>query len=491
MLCIVTFVPSILLYRSYLSYILYDLLLLILDTTHIFYRMKRSVRQYKPSNSLTTSLAEDVFFVLGMQQQVLHGFLVATKLVTTRAGSRMLVQGLVSLLSIVQESQRRYQQHVLWSSASLEDSCAAANDFFRMSEQMEEFTCTLLQKYPFLAKADEEWEAAAVECKCREMIVQFSRDAVCAAEQVQVVLFRHGIHPSSVASDLFSVMWEDDWTHNQVALQLVHIADDYLTDCQEYLETDFLYHKAVVVTLKAVVCFYVRCLIEKADSVTRRRTNRERLLNRTAVARERRPFRSRKKALIRMLDDIAVVRDFFCDKVSTTTTTSSRGLLRIVTAEIFVLELIHECLEVSPTDSASLESFIVVIHKRTGGDALVTRYFVGDLWLLVTADSDQPHRGKQKRQLLEQTLASLEPDLRMVSNGMNERSSSSTTGIMSQASFVCLSDMLKVMYEDRIAQGVLPLCWPFLPKVMNANGNAVLTEKIRSLTRNIAQLRWR
>jgi hypothetical protein len=44
------------------------------------------------------------------------------------------------------------------------------------------------------------------------------------------------------------------------------------------------------------------------------------------------PFAAAKKALIRMLDDIAVLRlrDFFCDKVLTTL---SPGLLHIVTAE--------------------------------------------------------------------------------------------------------------------------------------------------------------
>jgi hypothetical protein len=96
----------------------------------------------------------------------------------------------------------------------------------------------------------------------------------------------------------------------------------------------------------------------------------------SVAAKRRRPFRSRKKALIRVLDDTAVLclRDLFYDKVSTTL---SPGLLRIVTAECFVLELIHECFDRSrlshgfsvagnsPTDSASLETVIVVIHKRT------------------------------------------------------------------------------------------------------------------------------
>lgn len=483
------------------------------------HRMERSVTQSNTTGTLTTSLAEDVFFVLDMQKQVLHGFLVATKLLQseTFAGNRLLVQGLTLLVCQVQSAQRRYKhEHV---HRSLEDMCSAANDFFRMSLLAEDFTANLLKTFPCLDNCNDDDDEQGVmntrihivqlETMLADLVVRFTQDAVYAAEQAHVFIFRNAVRApaSSMEQDLFSDAWLNDWTHNQVALSLVRACNDYLTDCQRYLgattdsvndndnkdddDCNFLYNKAVIVTVKAVVCFYVRCLIEKADSVTRRRKNKERLftLNQAACKGERLPFQNRKKALIRMRDDITVLQDFFRDKVSSVTSASSSSTValdRIVTAEIFVLELIHECLE-QATDSASLEAFIVVIHKRTGADALVTRYLVGDLWLLAGMADDQSSRGKRQ---LNQTLDLLEPDLRMVSNGMKERASF-TAKHSSDVSFVCLGDMLRIMYEDRIAQGVLPLCWPFLPKVVNANGNVVVAEKIRSLTRNIAELRWK
>jgi hypothetical protein len=65
-----------------------------------------------------------------------------------------------------------------------------------------------------------------------------------------------------------------------------------------------------------------------------------------------------------------------------------------------IIETIHECLQTTTlidnehnesggdvtadTSSSSLESFIVVLHKRTGGNPMVpvTRFFMSDLWLL-------------------------------------------------------------------------------------------------------------
>lgn len=424
------------------------------------YSMQHTIAQSETNGTLTTSLAEDIFSLLQLQERVLAGFLVASKLLKTRKGCSMLVTGLLSILTSLQQTQQRHKILLL---TTLEDSCAAANDFWRISEMMEGFSDHLMQTYPFLANAEDEWPAASVRRLAADLVRQFSLDAVHAAERVHVFGMR-SMNQSKIPTDLFSPSWEHDWTHNEVMSAMVETLEDYLADCRVYLATEFLYHKAVVVCSRAAVCCYIRCLIEKADTVTRRRRHRERPKGK--------PFGSRKRALIRMQDDIHMLREFFCDKA-----VGSGALKRIVMGEISVLELIHECLGV--TDSASLETFIVVIHKRTGADSLVTRYFVGDLWLLVAKKSGQ-------RQV-DLALATLEPDLQMVSNGMKERSPKERSA---EVSFVCLGDMLRAMYEDRIAQDVLPICWPFLPKIEQAEGTKIVTEKVRVLTRNIAELRW-
>jgi hypothetical protein len=48
--------------------------------------------------------------------------------------------------------------------------------------------------------------------------------------------------------------------------------------------------------------------------------------------------------------------------------------------------------------------------------------------------------------------------------------------------------MLKVMYEDRLAQGVLPACWTCLPKV-EAEADDIVVKQIRSITRKMAELK--
>jgi hypothetical protein len=274
----------------------------------------------------------------------------------------------------------------------------------------------------------------------------------------------HAVNRTRLPSALFSVSWEDAWTHNEVALKLVDAVDNYLVNIERFLGNELLYNKTLVTACRALVCFYVRCLVEKADSVSRRRRNRDRLCH----AGEKRPFQYPKRALIRMLGDIHVLKEYFLGKAKENT-----AVTRIVSNEIYILELIHECLDANDADF--LENFIVVIHKRTGADTLVTRHFVADLFLLMN----------QERQL-QQTVSLLQQDLHMVSQGMKERKSEKKV----ELSLVNLDEMLRAMYEDRIVQGTLPLCWTCLPKVEAEDGSSeVVSAQIRAITRGFVDLR--
>jgi hypothetical protein len=46
-----------------------------------------------------------------------------------------------------------------------------------------------------------------------------------------------------------------------------------------------------------------------------------------------------------------------------------------------------------------------------------------------------------------------------------------------------------VLYEDRVAQGILPACWACLPKV-ETEGDAIVAEQIRNLTRKMVEMKW-
>jgi hypothetical protein len=406
---------------------------------------------------LTTSLVEDVFTLLHTECSVLADLLKAEGLRDTRSGAVVYADGLAHVLRSLQQTHINCRLLFL---STLADCCAAANDFRRMSDSMERFAASALTMFPCLPNESLE----ALQQRAGDLVTVFSQDAVFAAERTQLFMMRE-VNATSIGTDYFSSAWEDDWTNNEVTLQLSDIFDEYMRRIQKWLGNDYLYHKALVIAANAMICFYIRCLINKADSVTRRRRNRERF----HLPGETLPFNNHQRALRRLADDIGIMKEVFVEKAGSNVTSR-----RIIHDDIYILELICECL--GATDIDSVESFIVVIHKQTGADALVTRYFVGDLWMLML------HR--HARSFIRQTLLALKEDLQMVSKEMEEREPRKDE----ELSFVRLDAMLKVMYEDRLAQGVLPACWTCLPKV-ETEADDIVVKQIRSITRKMAELK--
>jgi hypothetical protein len=418
---------------------------------------------------LSTSLPEDVFSLLHNEVKVLSEFLLKNGSTPTNNHihnhhEALFAQGIRHLL---QELRHQQSSNRFMFLTTLQDSCAAANDFLRMSESMEQFLETLENTFPFL-KDESQTNGSRQNLMQQlgsDLVALYSQDSVMAAERTQLFIMRN-IQKTSIAADYFSSAWETEWTDNDVTLSLLQIFDDTLTKARRYISSDYLYSKALVISCKAMICFYVRCLINKADSVTKRRRNRERI----GMPGEKEPFRNHSKAIRRMTDDISIMKRFFRRRCQS----DSPTVQRIIDDDLGVLEVILEC--VGATDVESLESFIVVIHKRTGADPLVTAYFVADLWMLTNDHT---------RTSIRRTLEQLQPDLQMVTTRMNEGTSKKK---QEELTFVRLDQMLKTMYEDRIAQGMMPACWACLPKVENG-GDPVVAKHIRSITRKVAELK--
>lgn len=388
--------------------------------------------------------------------------------------------------SVVADFARSCTMHIASNQRSLrpcflyqtiDECCAAANDNLRMSDGLDALIKKLSSSSKLLLQEEEEEgnDATAtsstslgrstLQSEGGALVASLLQEAFQAAEHVQVILMRK-VNRTSIASDLFSLSWEDDWTHNEVTVELLQIFDLELVCAETFLSSDHLYHKTLAACCKAIVCFYIRCLVQKADSVALRRPNRDRM----GRPGEKEPFRSPDRALLRMQDDVSLVKEFFRER-----TTETVALSRMLGDEMRILELIHECL--SAEDSNSLETFVLVIHKLTGADGLVTRHFVSDLWML----TQRAERGRQLRQ----ALSTLEPDLKMVSTGLQERLASRPP----ENSFVRVDQMLKALYEDRIVQGLLPVCWGCIPK-SGEDGNEVVraADKIRNLSRKLVEL---
>lgn len=359
---------------------------------------------------------------------------------------------------------------------TLEDTCSAANDYWRLSERLETLLSDVLDKQAQLKTKSDGMEdvpltESVIQIMNDAILSQLSQDAVQAAERGQIFILRHIQQHTTIHTDLFSCDWEDIWTRNEIMTQIVNVFDHYLLKMKEYLASPYLYHKSLLVTSRAAICFYIRVLVNKAEAIMRRRS-RDTL---STFAPEK-PFASPKRALLRMMDDIIVLQEFFESK-----TAEDMSLKRMIRAELSTLELIHDCLAVT-NDAESLESFLVVIHKRTGGDSLITQHFVGDLWLLMA----QEPGARSRRQAVSRVLKDIQPDLELVTKRLQERG---VTAGKEEVSFVRLDEMLKALYEERIVHGMLPLCWTCLPRDLIEDGDAYIIGKhIRTLTRNVVKL---
>jgi hypothetical protein len=480
----------------------------------------------------------------------------------TARGQQLYSDATLSILECLIHTQKCVRPVFL---STLENCCEAANDLVRLSDKMEQLLASFQQD----GKTEEEPQGSGQKDRAvaawNEYVALLSQDAVGAAERTHVFVVRdfvawhqhggrrrpprlmmghgrgHGnnnnnnnnnhIATPGAAAALFSYQWEVECTNNEIITGLLEDVCDrgYWSRIRRYLDADFLRNKALVALCRAVVCYYVRCLVERADSAARGRHHHQnhQALRRRAkevLGMSRHPrgrqggghhggmggggaggFLHTGRALRRMKDDIAIIKQYFVGKASGNPT-----LTRILSNEVYILELIHECLEAASdlgeaeddrdggsgepnnnnknaSDHLFLDSFIVVIHKRTGGDALVTRHFVGDLFWLVN---------HQERPL---QLTVLQQDLHLVTMRMEEvKEKAGANGPKkgsknaAELSLVSVDQMLRAMYEDRIVQGMLPLCWTCLPKAEAEDGGMELVSaKIREITRGVADLRMK
>lgn len=459
------------------------------DSIRNAYEVESSVKRSDVTGALSSSLAEDVVSLCYLQWNMLQEYCITTIIYDTPAGNELFREGMHHIARSVR-LMHTCKLPLLWT--SLSSCCRAANDFSRMADKLEVLWCKMCVQHPFLQaqnssddKTDPDDDdddddkttaqqpgVADLAKEWNQLVNQLVCDAVASAERAQVFIMRDINRNTTIGSDFFSTAWERDLTHNEVMLQLIQLTDGYLSDIRSCLVNEHLWCKALLTTCKGIVCFYVRCLVEKADNVSRRRKNRDRLTQKG----ERKPFLVPNRALRRMWDDVNILRDFFLQKADGNPT-----LTRMLANEMYILEVIHECLD--SDDEHSVESFIFVIHKRTGADALVTRHFLGDLWLLVAH--------KQGKVQIDKMVSMLQSDLRLVSSRIQEEAILLDKAKRNDMSFVRLDEMLRTMYEDRIAQGMLPACWACVPKKVEAEDKWFAIDIVRSFTRVFAELRWK
>ena len=423
------------------------------------YLIPRPLHCNQFSRALSTPLPEDVFSLVAAQTSLLDEYLISSHTLHTEVGDSVLMDGLLSIIRNLWYKQTHFRNTFL---ITLESCIAAANDFLRMIEKVDDLLYSMAKRYPHL-----EWEGPKLDVttsvlrrEAADLISLFGSDAVYAAQRTSTFIFQT-IQQSEIKQDLFGKEWEDKLVHNQVAVSMVKTFEDYLADIHNSMDQDFLYHKVVVALVRSTVSFYLQCFIQKADQV---RIAKRKLGPGKKAAVEQYQFISTSRAICRMTYDIETLRDYFYNVAK-----ESPPLARVVADELSVLAVILECMWLAVGQTGdSLEEFIVVVHKRTGADSNVTKHFLSDVWLLM-APSDEQH-------VIANAIRFMTAELDMVSKRMQEKdaaspwklscgNSNSNSNSKDLLVGLRLPDMLQSMYQDRILQEKASVCGNLISNV--------------------------
>lgn len=347
---------------------------------------------------LTTSLCEDVFSLAAVQVTTIRERL--------SKKSEALVMAVCLIFSMMRSKQIHARDGFL---QDLETCCAASNDFTRMSEKVEEVVQELSDECEFT-----EQDVATLEASSGELLAVYSADAVYAAQSVHIYIFEP--IREAIVEELFGPEWEENLTHNELALTLTRTLEDFMGDLEQFID-DFMLKKAVDSLVSSSVVFYVKCLLETAE---KHRSNKESF------------FISNHKALERISGDIKVMRQYFDGLVE-----DMPALRKVIEKEFEILTTMLELMSIAAeiTDSDASD-FILVMHKKIQ-DIDLTKHAVGDLWHLV--NPTQERAVWELVESMEDTLlAVVPPDASLAQQAMDR----------SQVPGLRLDEMMAMHYID-------------------------------------------
>lgn len=409
------------------------------------------------SGIITTTLCEDVYSIVNILIEAIHAYLAACSLLETEVGNTVLLEAVNLIIRNLGIKQIHFREKFL---TEMESCCAAANDFYRMMEHAEDVIVSLHSKYRRLKWTEDDPRVATVNQEVDSLLQVYCNDAVYAAQRAHLFVCST-IQQSTIPKDLFSLEWENKFTHSEVAMSLVKTMEDFLDDFHSFLSNDFLYQKVMAALVQSVVGFYVRQLIQKADNLRKQGRQGYARMGISNDADEE-PFENVARAHSRMMHDIETFQKYFHQLVCDTP-----ALSNAVEESLGILEVIHECLgtAIGDADVSSMERFIVVVHKRTGCIVEVTMCLMTDLWMLVT-DAD-------KERLYLEILTKMQHKLEHLS---------AEVCLLPSPSASCplrglrLDHMLKEFYMERIVQESNLLCGGVIHKV---KGNIPTPQEMR------------
>jgi len=340
------------------------------DVYEIDYPVHKSI----VSGTLSIALPQDVFLLVSTQLSLLDEYIARNKLNRTPQGDRLLVDSVLSILKNISTKQAEYRDTFLQD--SFEGCIAAANSFMWMVEKVEGFMELVETKYPHLSWCDTDPVTWMPSQEAKELSAQFSQDAVLAASAEAVCFIMDDVHDAGLSSLLFSPQWEEELVHNEVSVSMTRILERRISMSSKWLEQEYLFHKFVGALVRATICFYMEGIVHKAE----RLRSAGRTLGKKA-ARKKVAFRNPRKACGRLSDDIAVLQDYFEDIAE-----QNIALARVISKEFSFLSLLVECMLQAGkgyTDDVDIAEFVFAMHKETGANFDVTKFFMSDVWRLM------------------------------------------------------------------------------------------------------------
>ena len=346
------------------------------------FRSGEHTLQSNKDGKLSTSLPTDVFSLVNVQAQLIHEYLVIHRLNPTDSGPTLVISLTRFIVSSLREIQTKYRDYFL---SSLENCCAAANDFFRMTNLTESMVDRIIKKYKAF-ELEGRPLLDILSAEVQELVSLYSYDAVYAAQMTYSFVFEP--IKAKLAKKLFGPQWELKCTSNEIALSITQTIQDFVADIETYLKNIFLAKKVMDVLVKATVNFYIKCIVMKARATRNLLVNAQQMKKGVDTHR----FKYPQRAVWRMCGDVYVLKQFFtkfCERM--------RALNKIITKEfaplIAILEYMIKVAEfakngyVDEKEQIDARDLIMLLQKYTA-NIRITKLVAIDLWWLIMPDGE-------------------------------------------------------------------------------------------------------
>lgn len=266
--------------------------------------------------------------------------------------SEALVQAVIVVFHILQQKQTQCRDNFCYD---FQSCCAAANDFLRMSDLCDDMIDEIKNECTLSSKA-----AEILDEKSAALLGLYSSDAVHASKKTQIFCIQ--VIEEDVTEDLFSTLWEEELTENEIATAMVRTLDDCMEDLERGLD-ELMVSRAAEAQISAAVNVYIKCLLVKGSKHTDGKKSM---------------FNNNEEAVQRMRDDAGLLRSYFNEVAEDIPT-----LKHIINDEFSFLDIIFDLLSIAAgLLTGDVKDFITKLHKRLK-DTTMTKFVVGDLWHIV------------------------------------------------------------------------------------------------------------